>query len=433
MKSLFSPVKTGLFSLALSSLGIMFWVGCNLSPSEPVGSKVTDNSRYSPTCMYGVEVDSLQIVRAVFEPNESLSDILVEYNVSSSLIHQIGQLPKDDFDVRRLRAHKPYTILHEADSAHTACSFVYHPNPIEYVALHFADSVRVERGHNPVDTVSHELSGVITSSLYEAVLEAGGTPQLVNEMADVYAWVIDFFGLQVGDAFKVLYTTYEVAGEKAGFGQIEAASFTHMGRERLAFGYDQGEGWEYFDECGASLRKTFLKAPLNFSRISSRFSYSRLHPILKIRRPHLGVDYAAPKGTPVVAIGDGVVEKAAYSGGAGRMVKVKHNSNYTTAYLHLWKYGPGIKPGVQVKQGQIIGYVGSSGLSTGPHLDFRFYQNGRPVDPLSIDPPSANPLQESLFADFERVMSAFQDRLDQVVIPEAPKVFAEAEKKSPEM
>ena len=191
-----------------------------------------------------------------------------------------------------------------------------------------------------------------------------------------------------------MYEKYEVNGVPAGIGNIKAAWFRHAGSEYFAVAYDQGEGSEFFDEEGNSLRKTFLKAPLKYSRISSGFSNARMHPVLKIVRPHHGVDYAAPTGTPVVAIGDGTVTKAAYSGGAGHMVKIKHNSNYETAYLHLSKYGAGIKAGARVKQGQVIGYVGSTGLSTGPHLDFRFYKNGHPVNPLKIDPPSADPIKE---------------------------------------
>jgi len=376
--------------------------------------KFTENLFVSPTCLYGVEVDSLAVQEAVIEANQSLSDLLGPYHISPAAIDQVATLPKDLFDVRKLRANKPYTVIYQPDSQPTARSFVYHPNPIDYITLHFGDSVWVERGQNPVDTVEHQLGGAIESSLYQSVVAQGGTPQLVNELANVYAWVIDFFGLQKGDRYKLIYTTYEVNGQHAGFGEIKAASFTHLGQERLAICYDQGEGREYFDECGQSLRKTFLKAPLHYSRISSHFSYSRLHPILKIRRPHLGVDYAAPKGTPVVSVGDGVVMKATYSGGAGRMVRIKHNSNFETAYLHLAGYGPGIKPGSQVKQGQVIGYVGSSGLSTGPHLDFRFYQNGRPIDPLKVDPPSANPIMPAHEAPYRQQLAHWVDRLDQV-------------------
>jgi murein DD-endopeptidase MepM/ murein hydrolase activator NlpD len=386
--------------------------------------KFTENLFVTPTCLYGVEIDSLSVAQAVFQANENLSDILTQYNVSQASIYEIATLPKDMFDVRKLRANKPYTVIFRPDSQQTAHSFIYHPNPIDYVTLHFGDSVWVERGQNPVDTLSHQLGGVIESSLYQAVVAQGGSPQLVSELAEVYAWVIDFFGLQKGDRFRLIYTTYEVAGQTAGFGEIKAAAFTHQGRERLAFGYDQGEGREYFDECGQSLRKTFLKAPLAYSRISSHFSHSRLHPILKIRRPHHGVDYAAPHGTPVVAVGDGLVQKVSYSGGAGRMVRIRHNSNFETAYLHLAGYGPGIEAGARVRQGQVIGYVGSSGLSTGPHLDFRFYKNGTPIDPLTIDPPSSEPIKPAHEAGYDAHQAHWHARLAQVRTSKAAPVLA---------
>ena len=383
------------------------------TPEATTASIVANKVKQNPTApttptLYGTPLPGFKVAKAVIQANENLSEILSSYQVPAVALVQLSRLPSDLFDVRRLQAHKPYTIIYREDSVPVARSFVYHPNEIDYVILDFLDdTVAVRKGQHRVDTVQHYLSGTITTSLYHAVLEGGGSPLLVNELADVYAWEIDFFGLQPGDCFQLVYSTLEVGGKTAGFGEILTASFTHLGQEELAYAFDQGDGREYFDQTGESLRKTFLKAPLTFSRISSRFSYSRLHPVLKIRRPHLGVDYAAPTGTPVVAVGDGVVLKAGYSGGAGHMIKIKHNSQYTTAYLHLSRYGQGIKPGVLVKQGQVIGYVGSTGLSTGPHLDFRFYKNGKPVDPLKVDPPSAAPIEPDCMPQFVQV----RDRL----------------------
>ena len=371
----------------------------------------------SPQLLFGIAIDSLEVFEGAIKRNENLGDILMDYNVSAKQLFEISQLPKEVFNVRKLKSNKPYTIIHDRDSLKTAKHFIYHPNLVDYVILSFSDSISAQSGQHEVDTVEQVLTGIIAYSLYQSVVDSGRSPLLVNKMADVYAWEIDFFGIQKNDAFKIIYETYEVNGERAGIGEIKASYFKHMDEDFYAFQYDQGEGKEYFDETGASLRKTFLKAPLNFTRISSRFSYSRLHPILKIRRPHLGVDYAAPKGTPVVSVGDGLVIKAAYSGGAGNMVKIKHNGNYTTAYLHLWKYGEGIRKGERVKQGQVIGYVGNTGLSTGPHLDFRFYKNGKAVDPLSIDPPSASPIKDEEMTDFNIVSSKWKIRLDSIETP----------------
>jgi murein DD-endopeptidase MepM/ murein hydrolase activator NlpD len=376
-----------------------------------------------PKMLYGINVDSMEIEEGIIKRNENLSEILTKYNVSAQTIYKISKLPRDSFDVRKLQSRKPYTIIHERDSMKTAKAFIYHPNKIDYVLLRFEDSVKVYNGKNKVDTLTQVATGVIETSLYNAIMDAGGSPMLVNELADVYAWEIDFFGLQNGDAFKVIYERFEVNGEEAGMGKIITSWFLHQGNPFYAVQYDQGEGIEYFDEEGQSLRKTFLKAPLRFSRISSRFTYSRLHPILKIRRPHTGVDYAAPRGTPVVAVGDGIVTMAAYKGGGGNTVKIRHNSNYTTAYLHLSGYGKGIRKGTKVKQGQVIGYVGSTGLSTGPHLDFRFWKNGKPVDPLKIDPPSANPINENHKETYNAIMRQMISKLDSISIPAAVEVL----------
>jgi len=370
----------------------------------------------SPKILYGINVDSLEVYDGEVQRNENLAAILSPFNVSAQTIYKISQLPKEVFDVRKIQTKKPFTILYEKDTLKTAQYFIYRPNPIDYVLIELGDSVKANAGKNKVDTLLITTTGTIEYSLYQTVVDAGESPLLVNNLSDVYAWEIDFFGLQKGDKFKVVFEKYEVQGEPAGIGPIRAAWFNHMGEDFYAIPYDQGEGLEFFDLEGKSLRKTFLKAPLKYSRISSTFTHSRLHPILKIRRPHLGVDYAAPKGTPVMAVGDGLVTKAKYSGGGGNMVKIKHNSNYETAYLHLWKYGSGIKSGVRVKQGQVIGYVGSTGLATGPHLDFRFYKNGQAVDPLKIDPPSANPIKEEEMENYVKVKDYWSQKLDSIPV-----------------
>jgi murein DD-endopeptidase MepM/ murein hydrolase activator NlpD len=213
---------------------------------------------------------------------------------------------------------------------------------------------------------------------------------------------VDFFGLQKGDSYKVVYEESFIDEKSLGVGKIYGAQFTWTGKTTTAVPLIQEDKETFFDCDGNSLRKAFLKAPLQFSRISSRYSSSRFHPILRIRRPHFGVDYAAPVGTPVLAIGDGKIISAGIENGSGKMVKIVHNSVYTTAYLHLSRFGSGVFPGAFVKQGDIIGYVGSSGLSTGPHLDFRFYKNGSPVDPLSIEAPSVEPVSEDNKARFEK-------------------------------
>jgi murein DD-endopeptidase MepM/ murein hydrolase activator NlpD len=240
-------------------------------------------------------------------------------------------------------------------------------------------------------------------------------PVLAIELSDIYAWAIDFFGIQKGDRYKVIYDELYVEDKFAGFGKIHAAVFENMGVSVKAYYFTSGSQSGYFDSEGNSLRKAFLKAPLNFSRISSRYSHSRMHPVLKYRRPHLGVDYAAPRGTPVYSIGDGVVVKKAYQkSGGGYYLTIKHNSVYTSQYMHLNGYARGMAPGVRVTQGQLIGYVGKTGLATGPHLDFRIYKNGSPVDPLRVKAPPVEPVSEENKPAFIHLRDSLGKQLDAI-------------------
>jgi len=396
--------------------GVSEYIAYNGSIPEETPEDSTFLPEPPPKILYGLNVDSLVVEEGTIGKNENLSEILSRYNITAQQIVGINQLPRETFDVRKLQAKKPYTIIHEKDTLKTARAFIYHPNRIDFVVLKFDDTLHVYNGVNPVDTIIETTTGVIESSLYNAITDAGGSPLLVNDLSEIFAWAIDFFWLQRGDAFKVIYERYEVQGEDAGLGKIHCAWFLHQGKPFYAIPYDQGNGMEFFDEQGNSLRKTFLKAPLKFSRISSRFTYNRYHPVLKIHRAHTGVDYAAPTGTPVQAIGDGTVVMAGYSGGGGNTVKIRHNSVYTTGYMHLSRYGQGIKKGAQVKQGQVIGYVGSTGLATGPHLDFRFWKNDQPVDPLKIDPPPADPIKAELRAAYDVVKAAMKNQLDSIEV-----------------
>ena len=369
-----------------------------------------------PEFVYGYNLDSVEVIKETIKPNQNISEILQNYHIPYATIAELAEKSKEVFDVRKFRANAEYEVICTKDTGHTARCFVYHPNNIDYVLFSFDDSLSIKMDHKEVTIVEKSISGVISSSLYNTMIDNGASPVLANALSDVYAWQIDFFAIQKGDNFKVLYEEKQVDGKAVGIGNILAAQFEHYGETYMAFYFEQENesGITYFDEEGNSLQKAFLKAPLQYSRISSHFSHSRLHPVLKIRRPHHGVDYAAPIGTPVHAVGDGIITKANYSGGAGNYVKVKHNSIYTTGYMHLSKYGAGIKVGAHVKQGDIIGYVGSTGLSTGPHLDFRFWKSGEAIDPLKVDPPSAEPVAEESRKKFEEVMSELLEKLNKI-------------------
>jgi len=287
------------------------------------------------------------------------------------------------------------------DSLPKTMYFVYEISPVDYVIYDLRDSIVASYGTKEIIVKADTATGIIQSSLWNAMVDNNTDPNLANALSEIYAWAIDFFGIQKDDNYKIIYEKQFVDGEPIGIGKVLAATFNHYAKDYHAIYFEQDSVGDYFDEDANSLRRTFLKAPLRYKRISSGFSYSRMHPILKYRRPHLGVDYAADRGTPVVAIGDGVVEFAKWdNGGGGRAVKIKHNGTYTTLYMHLSKYGQGIKAGVKVKQGQVIGYVGASGLATGPHLDFRFYRNGKPVDPTKVESPTADPVDSTHLKKF---------------------------------
>jgi murein DD-endopeptidase MepM/ murein hydrolase activator NlpD len=307
------------------------------------------------------------------------------------------------FDVRKIRSGNNYTLFCKKDSIARASYLVYEHDPTTCYVFSFNDSLNITPYRKEIKRVIKYASATIETSLWDAMLAGGLHPSLVIGLSDIFAWSIDFFGLQKGDSFKVVYEEMSIDEKPLGLGKIYGAQFSGNGSTIYAIPFIQDGKESYFDGEGNSLRKAFLKAPLQFSRVTSRFSSSRMHPILRIRRPHYGVDYAAPIGTPVLAIGDGRVTQARHEGGSGRMVRIVHNSVYSTAYLHLSRFGAGIAPGVYVKQGDIIGYVGSSGLSTGPHLDFRFYMNGSPVDPLKVEAPPVEPVSEVNKAKFEKI------------------------------
>lgn len=267
----------------------------------------------------------------------------------------------------------------------------------------------------PVSIEQRYADVTIQNSLWVDMTDAGVSPLLVSDLSDIYAWTVDFFGLQKGDRFRVLYEEKVCDGEVIAIDTVRYAVFTHSGQDFPMVMYNAGDGGNiWWNEKGESMRKAFLKAPLKFSRISSGFSYARRHPVTRKVQPHTGVDYAAPKGTPVMSIGDGVVTSMKNEGAGGNTVRITHNSVYKTAYLHLSKYGPGLKVGQRVRQGQVIGYVGSTGRSTGPHLDFRVWKNGTPINPLKMDSPPAEPLKAEYMPAFENAYADSRARIDTI-------------------
>lgn len=384
---------------------IVFWIYTGNIPQvqkdEPKVVEATVPVPEKENLLYGINVDDVDIVEGVVKRNQTLSTILAPFDVPYQIIDEIAKKSKDIFDVKRIAFNKKYTVLTPRDSTKSKF-FVYEPNRTEFVVFNLSQP-EIYKENKPMAINRREIGGKISSSLYVNMTELGLGPDLVDQFADLYGWVVDFQRLQKDDKFKVIFKEQVVEDQIVGIEDIEAAYFEHMGQGYHAIPFEQNGIISYFDEKGNSLKKAFLRDPLKFSRISSRYSLSRFHPVQKRYKAHLGTDYAAPRGTEIRSVGDGTVLEATYRGGNGNFVKIRHNGTYTTQYLHMSKIGIGIKKGTRVKQGQVIGYVGSTGLATGPHLCFRFWKHGKQVDWLKEDIPPAEPIAEENKLAFEKV------------------------------
>lgn len=354
--------------------------------------------------LYDICIDSLALNEYTIERGESFGSILRKHGISPSKQEEISQRSDTLFNVAQIRAGKRYYILTPVDSS-AARYLIYQRTVSEAVVFDLSSPVKVYEAKKPITLKRKYAVGEIKSSLWGAIKESGADPILALMLSDVFAWTLDFFDLKKGDSFKVLYeqayvddtTSVEIAS-------IQGALFRHDGKDYYAIPFMQDSVVQYFDTEGKSLRRMFLKAPLKFSRVTSGFSHGRMHPILKILRPHHGIDYAAPTGTPVFAVGDGTVVTLAHQGaGAGRYVVLQHPNDYTTTYMHLSKYAKELKVGSRVKQGDVIGYVGSSGMSTGSHLDFRVHKGKRAMNPMKLDLPPLQPVKPELLPEYERI------------------------------
>ena len=363
---------------------------------------------------YGLAIDSFVITRGIIKRNQNLSDILSKYDVTYSSIDKLVKKSLPIFNVRRIKSGNKYILFFNRDSIKSLSYFIYEENPVSYIKYSFNDSITVIRERKDITLVKKTVSGTIESSLWNAMKEINANPMLAVDLSEIYAWSIDFFGIQKGDKFIIIFEEEFVDSTSIGISKIHVACFSHYNKDYWAYEFMQDSILSFYDENGNSLRKAFLKAPLRFSRISSGFSHSRLHPVLKIRRPHHGIDYAAATGTPVHSIGDGVVIKKGYQKrGGGRYVKIKHNSVYTTIYMHFSKFAKGIKVGTTVTQGQTIGYVGRSGLATGPHLDFRVYKNGEAINPLKLESPPVEPISKNNIIEYNIVVEKWNNQINQ--------------------
>ena len=365
---------------------------------------------------FGYTLNNYTVKRDTVKRGDSFGSILENNNLFYPQIYNIVQKAKKVFDVRRINLGKPYTILFSKDSVKTPKVLIYQPNLIDYVVVSLTDSLFAEKKSKAVKLKEFEAEGVITSSLSETMEEKKLSPLLSNELSEIYAWTIDFFRLEKGDNFKIIYSAKFVDDSIAvGLNRIHSAYFEHRGKPFYAieFETDPKRGlFEYFDENGKNLRRAFLRAPVQFSRISSRYNLKRKIAYYGRVRPHLGTDFAAPRGTPIRATASGTITKASYTRSNGNYIKIKHNGTYSTQYLHMDKRG--VKVGQFVKQGDYIGTVGMTGNTSGPHVCYRFWKNGKQVDPLKQKLPEAKPISKELKKRYLKYMMPVKNQLDSI-------------------
>lgn len=374
---------------------------------------------------YGFKLNDYEVINDTVAKGDFFGSIMDQNGLTPGEVYKITQsIPDSIFDFRRINVGKPYTILKTKDSLKTPYAFIYEHNKIDYTKVFLGDSIYAEKAKKPVTIKTRTASGVINSSLSLSIDEAGLDYMLTNRLADIYQWTIDFFRIQPGDRFKIVFQEKFINDSiYAGIESVDAVVFVHEDEPFYAFEYEvdsQTGRTEYFDEKAKTLRRFFLKAPVQYSRISSRYSPRRFHPVQRRWKAHKGTDYAANTGTPIWSTADGVVTKSSYTRGNGRYVKIKHTNKYSTQYLHMSRRA--VKVGQRVKQGEIIGYVGSTGLATGPHVCYRFWVHGRQVDPYKQDLPDAKPMPETVKPSYFEFITDLKVKLDQNFIEEEAKV-----------
>ena len=416
-------MKKFLINSCLAVACIFGLAACGGCGRQGADSTESPDAGQTDSCSFlGFEAEMYSSREARVRKGEFFSGILMKLGLSASEAYLLSDACDSVFDARTLRVGNMYQAYYGTDAEDSTCTerlkyLVYWQDRVNGYVFDCSSPYSAWTVSRPVVTSTRYADVTITSSLWNDMLDAGVSPLLILQLSDIYAWTVDFFALQKDDSFKVLYDEKQCDGKVIAVDTVRYAVFTHQDQEFPAIMFDQKDGGNiYWNDRGESMRKQFLKAPLQYSRISSGFSYARRHPITRKVQPHTGVDYAAPAGTPVQAIGDGKVTSARNEGAGGNTVRIRHNSVYSTAYLHLSRFAPGIRAGAMVHQGDVIGYVGSTGRSTGPHLDFRVWKNGSPINPLKMESPPAEPVREENMPAFR----ALVDSLRTVVIPSLP-------------
>ena len=373
---------------------------------------------------FGFNLNDYYVKRDTVRSGDSFGEIMQRNKIGYPRIFQIAEKAKDSFDIRKLQIGKPYTILCSKDTLQEPKCFIYQPNREEYIVINFQDSIHAYTSRKPIKYVEKEVSGIISSNISETLDEKGISFILAYKMSDIYAWTIDFTRLQKGDRFKVIYTDKYIDDSiYAGIDNIKAAVFEHKKENFYAFEFetDSVKGLnDYFSEEANNLRRAFLKAPVEYKRISSRYNLRRRIALYGNKiRPHKGTDFSAAVGTPIRATANGTVIKSAYTRGNGNYVKIKHNSTYETQYLHMKKQN--VKVGQFVKQGDVIGWVGMTGNTSGPHVCYRFWKNGKQVDPFREKLPEAEPISDSLKTRYLDYIEPLKTQIDNIKFEENKK------------
>ncbi|MDR3143080.1 MAG: peptidoglycan DD-metalloendopeptidase family protein [Tannerellaceae bacterium] len=352
--------------------------------------------------LYGICIDSLDVTEYPIKSGDNPASIFAGLGFSPAKADSIGKASRQVLNPAKLRAGMNYCTFTATDSARAVKYISFAKSLTDFAIIDFtADTICAYEFNKDIALKRLYAEGTLNSSLWNVLKSNGADPLLAIRISDIFAWQIDFYDVKEGDSFQVMYDVAYIDDTiPLNISTIEGVKFIHQEKEFMAIPFTQDSISEYFDREGNSLRKVFLKAPLDFLRITSRFSNSRFHPVLKRYRAHHGVDYAAPSGTPVRTIGEGTVIAKAFERGGGNYVKIKHNTVYTTTYMHLSGFPKGLQIGKRVQQGEVIGYVGSTGLSTGPHLDFRVHKNGQPINPLTMDVPPGKPVKPELRDSF---------------------------------
>ena len=365
---------------------------------------------------FGFTLNNFDVIHDTIVDGDTFGSIIQKQNLGNKQVHEIVAKIKDTFDVRILRKGKPYALLRSKDKSKKLQVFVYQPDRLTYYVVDFRDSTSVYKKTRPLTLRRRTIAGALNGSLSETLENQNVNGALANKISTVYAWSIDFFKLQKGDKFAITFTERYINDTiYDGVEQLEAAFFEYKGKIIYAFPFAQNEHSQkidYYDEEGKALKNFFLKAPLKFVNITSRYAKTRFHPVQRIWKAHKGTDYAAPKGAPIMTTASGVVEQTGFTAGNGNFVKVKHNKTYSTQYLHMSKIL--VRRGQRVSQGDVIGKVGSTGLATGPHVCYRFWKNGVQVDALRLKLPNSEPMNKKNLPRFIAQMAPLKKELDSI-------------------